>query len=897
MIQSQCQGYYDPSEYLHLIYLTKFRTIEDRLCVLRKYNEIFGTNLSYNNYPQFLLTDNYLQIGHSIIERQSSSSLISSQIKTKLPLYHNLLPIMQHIIDCINNHWCCHLIGQSSTGKTTVLYILSLLVGRKIKEFTLSSNSDSTELLGCYEQADIGRYIRNLLISIKEFIYKVLINWIFISNSHYSIDTIDKDDEQKKKKRKCDKNENESKDTIIVSNSLNNLYNYYSQIEILLSNHSLEFESINKDPNVASNQQNQILNLISSITLLLDTNQQYIPSDLKDHYNDILLPNINSTVELIKKGIKGRFIWIDGSLLEAIEKGYWVIFDNVNFCNPAILDRLNPLLEKDGYLLVNECGCINGIPRIVYPHENFRLFLVTNPMQGELSRAMRNRCIEIYILPFAKELPLFDTIKLLYSAGISNFDICQCMIKIHSNIQENINRNINLRYLKRWGEYFKEYISKGSDYYYSLIVSLKEVYNISSEVIETMNIPNILQSTLNPSENPFLIPSFWPDTVFVQDMINDYKKSIIKIQGSIFQYFLLHESLLPNSNYIFSSLLLPYSKYFNTAKEGEGNDILNFNKLVPITPYSESGDFYSEFPTWSGFIKNKEEWNNDFLPRLLIQFIQMSSFSDFEDRKLFIDEMIPDYEEIKEHRNYYKKCLLWCLDSLKNHPIYIILTQTNYQFIELLKSIENIQLIINILQNGPILLFMNYDLYKYIEKETNRLVNQTECNEEAKSQLLKLWKKMNYCYRILFVYIFSLPQLYYEYSQIEQIKSSNEITQLKSLSLIQLSYLYHNNMIEESVLPSPLCTQLYDIFEYIDSLLYNENILQNNNAYLKIYEYRFLLWNFIHSSTINGNNIDQSVFIFYWKEFSHHIHKYQSLLTEDVYKNFEYIYISNYYIL
>lgn len=215
MIQSQSYsiiyyspGHYDPSEYLHMIYLSKFRLLEDRLLVLKKYNEIFNTKLIYEYYPQFMLTDKYLQVGHSIIERESNA-IITDVIK-KTPLYHNLLPIMQHIIDCVNNHWCCHLVGQSGTGKTTVLYILSSLIGRKIKEFTLSSNSDSTELLGCYEQADIGRYIRNLLSKIKNYIYKVLLNWIFISKDHYFIENINKNIENSQKKRKIISNNEEN---------------------------------------------------------------------------------------------------------------------------------------------------------------------------------------------------------------------------------------------------------------------------------------------------------------------------------------------------------------------------------------------------------------------------------------------------------------------------------------------------------------------------------------------------------------------------------------------------------------------------------------------------------------------------------------------------------------
>jgi midasin len=98
---------------------------------------------------------------------------------------------------------------------------------------------------------------------------------------------------------------------------------------------------------------------------------------------------------------QGRFEWLDGPLIKALEQGHWVLLDQANLANASVLDRLNPLLETDGVLLINECGIqgSNGQVRIVRPHPNFRLFLSIDPHYGEVSRAMRNRCVEINLLP------------------------------------------------------------------------------------------------------------------------------------------------------------------------------------------------------------------------------------------------------------------------------------------------------------------------------------------------------------------------------------------------------------------------------------------------------------------------------------------------------------------
>jgi midasin len=90
---------------------------------------------------------------------------------------------------------------------------------------------------------------------------------------------------------------------------------------------------------------------------------------------------------------------VDGPLLRAVEEGGWVLLEHANLCNPAVLDRLNPLLEPGGTMRVSECGLLNGVPRVVTPHRNFRLLLALVPAAGEVSRAMRNRGIELFLLP------------------------------------------------------------------------------------------------------------------------------------------------------------------------------------------------------------------------------------------------------------------------------------------------------------------------------------------------------------------------------------------------------------------------------------------------------------------------------------------------------------------
>ncbi len=95
------------------------------------------------------------------------------------------------------------------------------------------------------------------------------------------------------------------------------------------------------------------------------------------------------------------FEWSDSALIRAAERGEWISIDGANKCSASVLDRLNGLFEDGGVLAVTEGGCgedQQGV-RIIRPHRDFRIFLTMDPRHGELSAAMRNRCVEIHVPP------------------------------------------------------------------------------------------------------------------------------------------------------------------------------------------------------------------------------------------------------------------------------------------------------------------------------------------------------------------------------------------------------------------------------------------------------------------------------------------------------------------
>lgn len=69
----------------------------------------------------------------------------------------------------------------------------------------------------------------------------------------------------------------------------------------------------------------------------------------------------------------GEMEWVDGVLPYAMRHGLWLIIDELDFADAAILAALNSVLEPNGELTLKEKG-----HEIIVPHKNFRLFSTAN---------------------------------------------------------------------------------------------------------------------------------------------------------------------------------------------------------------------------------------------------------------------------------------------------------------------------------------------------------------------------------------------------------------------------------------------------------------------------------------------------------------------------------------
>uniref|UniRef100_A0A7N0T976 Midasin n=1 Tax=Kalanchoe fedtschenkoi TaxID=63787 RepID=A0A7N0T976_KALFE len=293
------------------------------------------------------------------------------------------------------------------------------------------------------------------------------------------------------------------------------------------------------------------LHLLAQIVeeILLDLAN--IDSDMGRSLASMSFVGISSTKKSIMKLLENvergahpsKFEWITGLLVKAIERGDWIVLENANLCNPTVLDRINSLLEQGGSITINECGTIDGKPLVVHPHSNFRMFLTIDPTYGEVSRAMRNRGVEIFLMqPYwlfdevssfsSEEAEFMDLNRFLVLAGIPVKKLVDMMARAHQYARDKgLRLNVHLSYheLALWIQLFQQLISKGNGFMWSLQTSWEHTYISSlgvaegSEVIEHCKQFFLSGKELTcvsfASPSSLHLPGGWPAPLLLRDFV------------------------------------------------------------------------------------------------------------------------------------------------------------------------------------------------------------------------------------------------------------------------------------------------------------------------------------------------------------------------------------------
>ncbi|WVW78385.1 hypothetical protein I302_100339 [Kwoniella bestiolae CBS 10118] len=314
-----------PAEYFWMVYRQRFRNEKDREAVTQIFERIFDIRIDPSR-PTPYVTPSFLQVGHSLIRRGGKSTI-------DVPLRHHHLDIAQSVLKGIELGWLIILAGDCGIGKRTLVRGLAEGAGRELGEFAMHPGVDTSEMLGSFEQQDVGRLLDAVFHEVAQLLE-------VISDTHPSLAT--RTLELKSARQRCANNSDIDAIPAFISACEETISQLASHIDITAARQALD--------------------------------------------------------NLVKVGPNAiGFAWVDGQLIHAIKNGGWFLISEANLCSASVLDRLNSLCESNGVLVLSEKGSSTGSPEVLKPHKDFRLFMTYDPRHGELSRAMRNRGVELFV--------------------------------------------------------------------------------------------------------------------------------------------------------------------------------------------------------------------------------------------------------------------------------------------------------------------------------------------------------------------------------------------------------------------------------------------------------------------------------------------------------------------
>ncbi|XP_055612031.1 midasin [Uranotaenia lowii] len=437
-------------EKMKLVYYQRMRADLDKNYILTLFSKVFSCDAfeleQISNDVGFYWTDDKLYLADLVLDKANTCSKLNP-LKT-----HQNFPILlqcqveslKNLIECVQLEKPVILCGPSDCGKTKLIHLMTTLTNRFCNVDTIDDS-----VTGSFQQFDFNRHLEE----VSSLVETVVMNGVktMTLDGTWNISMIRLLAVWEKYVLL-----NEGKTAFAASN--------LQSEEIVLFRKRLEalqnvVAVLHKQPDIATKDETNLRTISTVLAVLSKMSQQ---------------------VEILNTG--GHFEWVDSKIVKSLKHGQYICLEHVNLCSSAILDRLNPVFEPDGALLISEKGVDSSSEsELIRKHSGFRAFLTLDPKNGEISRAMRNRCVE---LAFHKEPYGLDDLRLLiFNAGVKDVWIMNTILAIHSAVKKISEFNqFGVAHIVKLAYLVNQNLQMGVTAAKSLTISALEAYVRSSNV-------------------------------------------------------------------------------------------------------------------------------------------------------------------------------------------------------------------------------------------------------------------------------------------------------------------------------------------------------------------------------------------------------------------------------
>lgn len=562
-------------EKMKLVYCQRMRADSDVATILRIFGDVFECNAELLNDEAKAVSFywNDTDVFLSDIQWSRADDKFSGASHKKSIILSSQVESLKNVTECVLLEKPVILCGPSDSGKTKIIDTFCSIYN---KNLYLDTIDDS--VTGSFQQFDFNRMLEDMWQSVEQILFKKLADLVVGALS--STD-------------KC------------------NMVNLFR----LWRAYDCEIESA--DESTANTELESFCKRVGAVRSILEALAAISKKEVKAK-----LQKMQSEVELWQKILKkssnvlntgGRFEWVDSVIVKSIKFGHFICLEHVNLASSAILDRLNPVMEPNGTLLISEKGVgDDNEPENISKHQNFRIFLTMDPKHGEISRAMRNRCIELAI---SRESYTEDDLrKIIYMEGVEQIYLMQAIINIH-NAAKSLSEfsTFGVSHLTKMAFLVAQNKAMGLDVKICLLISAQEVYVRSSNV-------DLLGFGLMYYRNK------------LKEVIDE---EIRKVK--------------PRKDFVTFDNLILKSDELTTMKLVK---IQAEPLLVLLRCITDDGNIQQILSDLSTSFAHQELKDGETLPKYLLTFFyMMSSFSDNELRQIYLAKMIDDGELKKLNQN------------------------------------------------------------------------------------------------------------------------------------------------------------------------------------------------------------------------------------------------------
>uniref|UniRef100_K3X0F1 Midasin n=1 Tax=Globisporangium ultimum (strain ATCC 200006 / CBS 805.95 / DAOM BR144) TaxID=431595 RepID=K3X0F1_GLOUD len=830
--------------FVNFIYVERMRSPRDRALISLRFEEFFGVKPMDLSNVSLRISETHVEIGNAFLKRRQALRVQ----RVSPPLFNFLLKPMEALAHCVNMNWPALLVGPPASGKTSAVRLLAALSGNTLHELGMSAGTDATELLGCFEQVDIGRKAREIKHKVASIYEQITQALVLASSSHAKTAT--------------------KKQAQLMLKQVKQLSSTWWAL-CKRERDAQEGSGKSKRKKLTKGQLDDALidllrNLLSSLRKAVATLSEASESGVYNGASallasiQILEQEIDQVVTLSKSAsISSSFEWVDGTLIQAMEKGEWILLDNVNFCSSSVLDRLNSLMETGGELLINECGVIDGKLRVIRPHPKFRIFLAMDAQFGEVSRAMRNRCVEIALLE--EDEQRLDLIKVASASGIPGFALGRAFQSIHERVLESLASNpqgaryarINRRHLENWSQLASTEINRGIAPIIAIGDAFRRVYGnellvqlgLEMEALKTFQLALAAASTMPCKQRVF------PTSMSTLELCQEAETVMLKRDQAYVEY--LFALSTPNADSTSDDVLLSclasnasLASVAPTQEQCEHTWLASLGnrrgQLKDNVTYR--AEFLDEAKTHlssSEFLTNDSSDSNPmgltlvpFALRRIVQ-VSVSSFgaASSTDRLLFSLEKISTLAQHSPALIHSSELANLFVKSLLQNDVYMVIATQMRSLMNQLIPIIGEHKFAEAADKYPVYLSANDAVFQQVRSVVLAFIVS---NSEKKNRVEAIWKSILSAQEQLQILDGSEWLRFCEQEQYRSIDraltitsdkkkrshaSANDNVDLTTYSVLQQSYAIHKYQADRSSVENELVFLLFPFFQSFDAFV------------------------------------------------------------------------------